>query len=292
MTSPSTGSRGDRPTQHIEIEELAEAAEGLVDAERVRLIEDHLAGGAVCAADAEALTEVHRTLGSAPDPPMPDDVFDRLQSVVADEQRLRTTPAGSSPSSRSHTVGDGAAPGTNRYAADHPAPGRLSSDDRATETATSAKPPLAERYSDLTGAMRSHGSMPTARAMRAKFAGGALAATLLAGTAGFGGYVASAAAGTDEPPADSPVVVASDRFEQAAGRLWQQDLGSYRFTRAWSCAREATDGRIAGIRAGVLNGEPGYLVFLQQQDRASAVFVTGCDTATPLAGPSAALPDR
>jgi hypothetical protein len=50
-----------------------------------------------------------------------------------------------------------------------------------------------------------------------------------------------------------------------------------------------TDGRITGIRSSVLDGEPGYLVFVHKDDVVRAVFVSGCDTDDPQAGPSATV---
>lgn len=263
MTTPSTRSPDHPPTEHIELEELADAAEGLIDDARMRVIDAHLAGCSRCAADADALTGVQQTLASEPADSMPDDVFARLQSVVTAEQQQR---GAQTHRSRTPTAG---APTTGAPVA---GPG--------------AKQPLAEKYSDLTGA----GTSP--RALRAKFAGGALAATLLAGTAGFGGYVASAAAGTDEPPAQDPMVSSTRGFADAAGEVRQGDPDAYTFSQTWTCVRKVTDGRVLGIKSGMVNGQSGYLVVVRDNGQTSAIFVTGCDTENPSAGPSAALPDR
>jgi hypothetical protein len=47
-----------------------------------------------------------------------------------------------------------------------------------------------------------------------------------------------------------------------------------------------TDGKITGIRSAVLRGEPGYLVFLESDSNKHAVFITGCDSGDPTAGPT------
>src|SRR5690606_251245 len=77
--------------EHIDIDELADAAEGLVSGDRAAEIAQHLAGCPDCTANADALNEVHRLLADAPVEVMPDDVFARLQGTLAEEQRQRET---------------------------------------------------------------------------------------------------------------------------------------------------------------------------------------------------------
>ena len=64
----------------------------------------------------------------------------------------------------------------------------------------------------------------------------------------------------------------------------------HRFSRAWQCAREATDGRITGLANTHLDGTPALLVYTRSTDTTLVTVVTGCDTPTPTAGPSALLP--
>ena len=49
--------------QHLSIDELADAAEGLLDPDRVALVESHLASCAACQSQSEALREVSAALG-------------------------------------------------------------------------------------------------------------------------------------------------------------------------------------------------------------------------------------
>lgn len=246
--------------EHIDIDELADAAEGLVSGDRAAEIEQHLAGCPDCTANADALNEVHRLLADAPVEVMPDDVFARLQGTLAEEQRQRET-AGpgyhDSPSAR---------PAATSYRTESGRPsvgggGRY------------PKPPLAEHFTETLG---------NGRSLRAKFAGGALAGALLAGSVGFGGYVLSASAGTDEPPADQPMVVSKENLDKvAAAEARSGKLNAHRFSRAWHCVRQVTDGRVDGIRSTVMDGQQGYLVLLRKDGETRAAFVIGCDTDDP-----------
>jgi anti-sigma factor RsiW len=75
--------------QHLSIDELADAAEGLLDADRAALVESHLAGCVECRGQAEALREVTVALRADVSPPMPDAVAHRLEEVVAAESADR-----------------------------------------------------------------------------------------------------------------------------------------------------------------------------------------------------------
>jgi anti-sigma factor RsiW len=89
--------------QHLSIDELADAAEGLLDPDRAAFVESHLAGCTECQANSDALREVTATLRADVSPPMPDAVAHRLSEVVAAESAHRAVvPAlgrGNSPSS-------------------------------------------------------------------------------------------------------------------------------------------------------------------------------------------------
>lgn len=237
---------------HIGIDELADSAEGLLSEGRDADIAAHLARCQQCQQDADALAGVHDLLRQEPAETMPDDVFARLQHTVSAEQQRRAG-APTRPDSRSGS-GDGGSPIAGaRFNKQH----------------------LAEHFTDTFAGRRG---------VRARFAGGAVAATLLAGAVGFGGYVASASAGTDEPPADRPIIVDDSALKSSATRAVRQgDLDAHHFSRAWRCAKQVTDGDISGIRASVVDGKAGYLVFLPDTDTTTVVFVTGCDSDTPAA---------
>lgn len=80
--------------QHLSIDELADAAKGLLDPDRAAFVESHLAGCAECRANWDALREVTATLRADVSPPMPDAVAHRLSGVVAAESAHRAvTPA-------------------------------------------------------------------------------------------------------------------------------------------------------------------------------------------------------
>ncbi|HEU4909467.1 MAG TPA: zf-HC2 domain-containing protein [Propionibacteriaceae bacterium] len=76
--------------QHLSIDELAEAAEGLLDPERASAAEFHIAHCPECRAQSEALREVTATLAAEPTAPMPEAVADRLNEVIAAESARRT----------------------------------------------------------------------------------------------------------------------------------------------------------------------------------------------------------
>jgi hypothetical protein len=248
---------------HIDIDELAEAAEGLVGPERAEQISRHVAQCETCSSNAEALSEVRHLLETAPAEIMPDDVFARLQGALSSEQQQREDAGhdyyGQSPSGRSEKL-----PTTYKTETGGPT---------ITGGGRYPKPPLAESFA---------AKLPRGRRLRARFAGGALAGALLASSAGLGGYVLSASAGTDEPPADHPVVISSERLAEAAAAEAQRGkMNAHRFSRAWQCVKQVTDGRVDGIRTTVMDGQHGYLVILRENDQSRAVFITGCDTDNP-----------
>ncbi len=135
-------------------------------------------------------------------------------------------------------------------------------------------------------------STPTRRRRPAKTVFATLGACALAGVVGFGGYVLSAASGRNEPAANAPLVLEGGQLGGEAAELQDRSgLSPHRFSDAWNCARAVTSGRITGIRASVLNERSGFLIFLAGSgDSTRVVFVSGCGTATPSAGPSTVLP--
>src|SRR5688500_13789652 len=75
--------------QHLSIDELADAAEGLLDPDRAALVESHLARCPECRGQSEALREVTAALRTDASPPMPAPVAHRLEQVVAAESADR-----------------------------------------------------------------------------------------------------------------------------------------------------------------------------------------------------------
>jgi anti-sigma factor RsiW len=76
--------------QHLSIDELADAAEGLLDPERATVAESHIAGCTECRAQSAALREVTAILRAEPVRPMPEAVAHRLNEVVAAESARRS----------------------------------------------------------------------------------------------------------------------------------------------------------------------------------------------------------
>jgi anti-sigma factor RsiW len=118
----------------------------------------------------------------------------------------------------------------------------------------------------------------------------AVAAAALAAVVGFGAYLISASAGLNEPPVVAAVNsndLGSEArtLEQAAG-----GLSPHRFSQAWDCARQVTDGRITGLAASTVDGTPALLVYTKSDGSTLVTVVTGCGAGTPSTGPSAVLP--
>lgn len=76
-------------SEHIAVDELADAAAGLLGPERARRIDAHVAGCATCTDRAAALAHVAATLAAAPQPPVPAEVVTRLDAVLAAESTRR-----------------------------------------------------------------------------------------------------------------------------------------------------------------------------------------------------------
>jgi len=118
----------------------------------------------------------------------------------------------------------------------------------------------------------------------------ALAAAVAAAVVGFGGYVASATAGLNEPPVVA--AVSSSNLGAQAGALERDGLAPHRFSRAWQCAREATDGRIVGLASSTVDGTPALLVYTRSGATTEVTVVTGCGMGRPSPGPSALVSRR
>jgi anti-sigma factor RsiW len=66
--------------QHLTTDELADAAEGLLDPERAAFAESHIADCADCQAQSHALRGLTATLRAEPAPRMPEAVAQRLNT--------------------------------------------------------------------------------------------------------------------------------------------------------------------------------------------------------------------
>jgi anti-sigma factor RsiW len=239
--------------QHLSIDELADAAEGLLDPERAAVAESHIAGCPDCQSQSDVLRNLSATLRAEPVTPMPQAVAQRLQQVAAAESAARQ--AGAS--------GGGQAGGS-----------------AAGESSTTWKPrPTLGTFGEgLKQSSKPHWVLP------------ALAAAAVAAVVGLSAYLISAIAGLNEPPVvaavkSSDLGVEARALEQAAG-----GLSPHRFSQAWDCARKVTDGRITGLAVSTVDGTPALLVYTKADGSALVTVVTGCRAGMPLAGPSAVLP--
>jgi predicted anti-sigma-YlaC factor YlaD len=70
---------------HLDYEELADFAEGILDDDRATSTEEHLAYCDDCRRRAAEVAEVSRVLARAPTPPMPAHLVDRLDAALAAE---------------------------------------------------------------------------------------------------------------------------------------------------------------------------------------------------------------
>lgn len=230
---------------HPSVDELADAAEGLLDTERDREVVDHLGECASCRETFVALAEVSRVLAETPVPVMPAAVASRLGTVITAEASQLTIAREVSPAA--------AAPQT---------PWRRRS-------------------------LGSFGGPTSKRSSLAWLTPLLVAATCAAGV-GLGGYVLSARAGLNEPPQLS-AISSSELGVDARSLERATDLDPHRFSQAWQCAREVTDGRITGLAYTVMDNERALLVYTRVAGENLVTVVTGCDSGTPAAGASATV---
>ena len=236
-------------TEHPTVEELADAAEGLLPEERAAVVAQHLAECDDCRQTVAALGDVTTTLAGEPRPAMPSAVADRLNSVLLEEAARR--------------AGTGTPPGP--------------------EAPQPAKPRAARPRTTL-GAFGDDRPKRSAR----RWIAPALVAAMAAGLVGFGGYVLSARVGLNEPPVVA-AVNSTELGPDATALERVIDLDPHRFSRAWQCARRATAGRIVGLASSTVDGTPALLVYTRSDGETQVTVVTGCNGAQPSAGPSAVL---
>jgi len=244
---------------HPTIDDLADAAEGLLDPERGARVGAHVAGCAHCRQSAARLQRVSEVLGVEPSPRMPEAVADRLQAALRQQSQQRASAA------HGHRQGTPTPPPT-----------------RASAAAVRTLTPHRHRSLGQFG----HDLHPPTSWRRVV---PLLVAAVLAMVVGFGGYVLSATAGLNEPPVVMTAVSSTDLADQARSIQQGQDLDPHRFSNAWFCARSATRGRITGLAAARVDGSPALLVYTRS-GAASVTVVTGCNNPQPTAIASAVLP--
>ncbi|MGW4237734.1 hypothetical protein ACWEJP_12985 [Streptomyces sp. NPDC004749] len=82
-------------TQHPDVSEISDLAEGLLSPSRAAGLKDHLDGCPLCADVHDSLTEIKGLLGTMPGPPlMPADVAGRIDAALAAEALLQSTAPG------------------------------------------------------------------------------------------------------------------------------------------------------------------------------------------------------
>ena len=254
--------------EHPSIEDLADAAEELLDPARNRALAAHLAACPPCQRRAAALEQVRTTLAAEPSPAMPPAVAARLSDTLREESRWRGSATGPAPL---------AAPRPDRppgaYALD---PGHH----------------LHQRPAHQGHGHATLGDVGAHRGPRPRWRrwAPALAAAVVASAVGFAGYVLSATAGLNDPPVLAAAVSTRDLAAQASTLEQRQDLDPHRFSSAWFCARSVTRGRITGLAGAQVDGRPALLVYSRSDDTTTVTVVTGCNGVQPTAIASAALP--
>lgn len=232
--------------EHRSVDELADAPEGLLDAERDREVVSHLSGCTDCRETFAALAEVSRVLAEAPVPVMPSAVVSRLGAVITAEVSQVAVAEEVSPA-----VG------------------------------SDAQTPWPHRSLGSFGG-------PASKRTNLRWLTPLLVAAMCAAGVGLGGYVLSARAGLNEPPqlsaiSSSELGVDARELERAT------DLDPHRFSQAWQCAREVTDGRITGLAYTVVDDKRALLVYTRAAGENLVTVITGCDSGTPVAGASATV---
>ena len=237
-------------SEHISVEELADQAEQLLQPARADAVRAHLSDCPICGETAELLAAVTTTLAAEPLPAMPPDVVARLDGVLAEEQARR---AGQTLPSATTLPGDGGA-------------------SRTAESGWTPRPRLERGSID-------RGRPPRPR--RGRAAGWVLAAAAMATVVGFAGYVISARAGLNEPPTGSAALSSSSLKQQANALENTGTVDPHRFSHAWFCARQVTDGRITGLASVTVDGSPTLLIYLRTDGQDQAVLVQGCEADRP-----------
>ena len=85
--------------RHPDVVDLAEYAEGVLDASRQAVVEEHVRECADCEATLADLAGLSDTLAQTPVPPLQTDVADRIDRAIADEASARASATTDKPSS-------------------------------------------------------------------------------------------------------------------------------------------------------------------------------------------------
>ena len=258
--APGPNDNGGDPSEpqpkaaHPLLTELAEWDEGLLDGKRSAQLDTHVTGCPQCAEAVTDLREVTRRLAAVPPPPMPAAVAARLDAVLAGEVERR---------GRQQTLRVAAARG----------------EDEVAGHVGWTRPTLGRFGDDLPRRTLGRRLLP------------ALAAAVAAAVVGFGAYVVSASAGLNEPPVVA--AVSSRSLGPQAGALERStDLDPHRFSRAWQCARQATNGRIVALANSNVDGTPALLVYTRSGATTMVTVVTGCQSGRPTPKQSALVSRR
>lgn len=168
-------------TQHPDVSEIADLAEGLLAPSRAADVQNHLDGCALCADVHTSLAEIRGLLGTLPGPPrMPADVAGRIDAALAAEALLdATAPDDSAHVSRETTVPAPTAPTHDTDPAATTGGGAPSTTVRAVSDSP-AEPVRADRPTGRPRAATGPGR-PTERRRRRKAVLGAVFGTAAVG---------------------------------------------------------------------------------------------------------------
>ncbi len=248
---------GSTMNRHPAAQELARAAEGLLEPTAAAGLDQHVNGCAECQDRRAGLQRVSLLLADVPAPVLPAALADQLNAVLRREQQRRERPA---PQTEGATVataarnrtGDGPYGSAGRP---HPSLGRFGADLRKVSAGRRWGVPV-------------------------------LAAAVAAAVVGCGTYVLSASLGLNEPPSASVALSSGQLGAQASALRQRVDLQPHRFSQAWWCARRVVDAPIVGLASIRADGEPAVLVYTRAGADTRVTVVTGCDRGDPQAGPS------
>ncbi|RKE20293.1 zf-HC2 domain-containing protein [Streptomyces sp. TLI_171] len=111
------------PSDHPDLDALADLAEELLPPEQAEPLHRHLAGCPACAEDYAALRGLPELLAAAPAPPLPQEVADRLTAALAAESAARAEARPDVPPADRPQVAPGAPTGPSRSGAPAGSPG-------------------------------------------------------------------------------------------------------------------------------------------------------------------------
>lgn len=158
-------------TQHPEVSEISDLAEGLLTPSRTAAVRRHLAECELCADVRDSLEEIRGLLSTLPDPePMPEDIAARIDEALAAEARA-DAPATHGPADASHVVTASGEAGVSRET-----PGAKTGD---TASGTPLSGPSPDRPAGRPPAATGPGRRPARRRRRLVFLGTACGAAII-----------------------------------------------------------------------------------------------------------------